>query len=385
VDTVKASSAGYVDYLWPKPGAKDPEPKRSYVAGFAPWGWVIGSGVYVTDVRALAHQDALFTMALVAGAGLLAFAGVEWFARSMRRRLGMMRDVMHAVAAGDLCVDIEVGAADEVGLVLRQVVLMQQRLTEMVRQIREATESIGHASSEVAVGSQDLSTRTEQTAANLQQAAASMQELTQQVRQSAQAADQSFALAGVAAGQAKSGAAVMSEVVRTMGGISESSRKITDIINVIDGVAFQTNILALNAAVEAARAGEQGRGFAVVAAEVRSLAQRSAQAAKEIKTLITDSTERVQAGNQQVDHAGTAMGEILGAVERVTTTVGEIKDVSAQQSQGIALINEAVVQLDNMTQQNAALVEETAAAAEALKQQAVNLNATVAVFKIHAH
>jgi len=384
VDAVKAAGSGYVDYQWPKPGAKDPEPKRSYVEGFAPWGWVIGSGIYITDVKAVARQDAIFTLVLVLVGGVLALVGVELFVRGLRGRLGAMRDVMHAVAAGDLSMTIDVGHADEVGQVLREVVSMQQRLTEMVRQIREATESIGHASSEVALGSQDLSIRTEQTAANLQQAAASMQELTRQVQHSAQAADQTHELAGVAAGQATSGSAVMEDVVRTMGGISESSRKITDIINVIDGVAFQTNILALNAAVEAARAGEQGRGFAVVAAEVRSLAQRSAQAAKEIKALILDSTERVAAGNQQVGRAGSSMSDILGAVQRVTTTVGEIKEVSAGQSRGIADINQAVAHLDDMTQQNAALVEQTAAAADALKQQAEKLTATVAVFKIQA-
>ena len=382
VEVVKASGAGYVDYLWPKPGAKDPEPKRSYVLGFAPWGWVIGSGVYVDDVKAVARQDAVFTLVLVLLAGGLALGGVELFVRGLRKRLASMQALMHAVAGGDLRADIQPGRPDELGLVLREVVAMQKRLTELVRAIREATESIGHASSEVALGSQDLSSRTEQAASNLQQTAASMQELTQQVRHSAQAADQTNALADTAAGQARAGAAAMQEVVRTMDGISDASRKITDIISVIDGVAFQTNILALNAAVEAARAGEQGRGFAVVAAEVRSLAQRSAQAAKEIKALITDSTERVSAGSQQVSRAGDTMGDILGAVQRVTTTVSEISQASTGQSEGIAQINQAVAQLDDMTQQNAALVEQTAAAAESLKQQAQQLTATVAVFKI---
>ncbi|QPF75542.1 HAMP domain-containing protein [Roseateles sp. DAIF2] len=382
VDVVKASGAGYVDYLWPKPGSKDPEPKRSYVQGFAPWGWVIGSGVYVDDVKAVARRDAQISLGLVLLAGLLALGGVEIFVRGLRRRLSSMRELMAAVAAGDLRQRIDTGRADELGLVLREVAAMQGRLTELVGAIRSATESIGHASSEVALGSQDLSSRTEQAAANLQQTAASMQELTQQVRHSAQAADQTNALADSAAGQARAGAAVMEEVVRTMDGIADASRKISDIISVIDGVAFQTNILALNAAVEAARAGEQGRGFAVVAGEVRALAQRSAEAAKEIKRLIMDSVERVNAGSQQVSRAGASMDDILGAVQRVTTTVGEISQASAGQSDGIAQINQAVTQLDSMTQQNAALVEQTAAAAEALKQQAQSLGATVAVFKI---
>ncbi len=382
VNVVRASGAGDVDYLWPKPGAQQPEPKRSYVLGFAPWGWVIGSGVYVDDVRAVARRDALVTLGLVLAGGLLALLGVELFVRRLRARLEGLRQTMAAVAAGDLRRPIDTGQADELGLVLREVAAMQGRLTELVAAIRGATESIGHASSEVAQGSQDLSARTEQAAASLQQTAASMQELTQQVQHSAQAAGQTHSLADSAAGQARTGAEVMQEVERTMGGIAESSRKISDITAVIDGVAFQTNILALNAAVEAARAGEQGRGFAVVAGEVRALAQRSAAAAREIRQLITDSGERVQAGSQQVSRAGSTMGEILGAVQRVTQTVGEISQASAGQSEGLAQINQAVVQLDGMTQQNAALVEQTAAAAESLKQQAQSLNATVSVFKI---
>jgi methyl-accepting chemotaxis protein len=382
VNVVKASGAGYVDYLWPKPGAKEPEPKRSFVQGFAPWGWVIGSGVYVDDVKAVSRRDAQVSLLLVLMAGAVALVGVELFVRGLRRRLSRMREVMAAVAAGDLRERIDTGRADELGLVLREVVAMQGRLTELVSAIRVATESIGHASSEVALGSQDLSMRTEQAAANLQQTAASMQELTQQVRHSAEAADQTKGLADSAAGHARAGATVMGEVVSTMDGISVASRKISDIISVIDGVAFQTNILALNAAVEAARAGEQGRGFAVVASEVRALAQRSASAAREIKTLILDSVERVNAGSQQVSRAGSTMDDILGAVQRVTSTVGEISQASAGQSDGIAQINQAVAQLDSMTQQNAALVEQTAAAAEALKQQAQSLGSTVAVFKI---
>ena len=382
VAAVKAAGSGYVDYMWPKPGAKDPEPKRSYVKGFAPWGWVIGSGVYVDDVNAVARRDASFALVLVLVAGSLALVGVEVFVRGLRRRLDRMRQVVHAVAEGDLSGTIEPGQADEVGLVLREVVTMQQRLTQLVRTIREATESIGIASSEVAQGSQDLSARTEQAAANLQQTAASMQELTGQVQHSAQAASQTRELADTAASQARSGAAVMAEVVQTMDGIAASSRKISDIISVIDGVAFQTNILALNAAVEAARAGEQGRGFAVVAGEVRALAQRSAQAAKEIKGLIMESVDRVNAGSQQVGRAGHSMNDILDAVGRVTTTVSEISETSSGQSDGIAQVNTAMGSLDSMTQQNAALVEQTAAAAEALRQQATTLNQTVAVFRI---
>jgi methyl-accepting chemotaxis protein len=381
VQTVKAQGSGYVDYLWPKPGASQPEPKRSYVAGFAPWGWVIGSGVYIDDVAALARRDAGIALGLVLLVGVLAMLAVEWFVRGLKTRLGQMRAAVQAVADGDLRGRIEAGVPDEVGQVLAQVSAMQGRLNELVCAIRDATDSIQHASREVAMGSQDLSQRSEQAASSLEQTAASMQELTQQVQHSAQAAQQTNQLAVGAADRARLGAEVMGEVVQTMAGIAGASRKIADIIGVIDGVAFQTNILALNAAVEAARAGEQGRGFAVVASEVRALAQRSAAAAKEIKTLINDSVARVEAGSAQVDRAGEAMGQILGSVQQVTGTVGEISQSSAGQSEGLAQINQAVAHLDDMTQQNAALVEQTAAAAESLQQQAQRLNEQVATFR----
>ncbi len=371
-----------MDYLWPKPGAKDPEPKRSYVKGFAPWGWVIGSGVYVDDVEKVAARDARLALLLVVGVGVLAALGVELLLRGLRARLGALREVMAAVAGGDLRADIDARSGDEVGLVQREVAAMQQRLTEMVGAIRQAAESIGVASSEVATGSQDLSSRTEQAAASLQQTAASLQELSQQVEQSAAAATQTHELANGAAAKTRSGAGAVREVVGTMDAISNDSRKIADFISVIDGVAFQTNILALNAAVEAARAGEQGRGFAVVASEVRVLAQRSAEAAREIKGLIHASVERVQAGGQQVAAAGSSMDALLDAVQRVSTTVGEVTVSGRQQSDGILQINQAMKSLDDMTQQNAALVEQTAAAAASLRQQAGELSQTVSVFKL---
>ncbi|WP_082938728.1 methyl-accepting chemotaxis protein [Mitsuaria sp. 7] len=384
VDTVKAQGSGFVDYLWPKPGAKDPEPKRSYVAGFKPWGWVIGSGVYIDDVSGIARRDATVALALVIVFGIAALIAVEWFARGLKRRLNQMREVVEAVANGDLraqALGTESVGNDEIGQVLTQVAAMQGRLSDLVRAIRDATDSIQHASREVAMGSQDLSQRSEQAASSLQQTAASMHELTQQVTHSAQAAHQTNQLAIGAADRAKLGADVMGEVVQTMDGIAGASRKIADIISVIDGVAFQTNILALNAAVEAARAGEQGRGFAVVASEVRALAQRSANAAKEIKALINDSVTRVDAGGAQVGRAGEAMGQILQSVQQVSGTVAEISQSSAGQSDGLAQINQAVKHLDDMTQQNAALVEETAAAAESLQQQARLLNEHVATFR----
>ncbi|OWQ86930.1 hypothetical protein CDN99_19695 [Roseateles aquatilis] len=381
VDTVKAQGSGFVDYLWPKPGSSEPEPKRSYVAGFKPWGWVIGSGVYIDDVAGIARRDGLLALGLVIAVGLAALIAVEWFARGLKRRLGQMREVVEAVANGDLRAQAVDGRQDEIGDVLTQVTAMQARLSELVRAIRDATDSIQHASREVAMGSQDLSQRSEQAASSLQQTAASMQELTQQVTHSSQAAQQTNQLALGAADRARRGADAMGEVVKTMDGIAGSSRKIADIISVIDGVAFQTNILALNAAVEAARAGEQGRGFAVVASEVRALAQRSGNAAKEIRALINDSVSRVDAGSAQVGRAGETMGQILQSVQQVSGTVAEISQSSAGQTDGLAQINQAVAHLDDMTQQNAALVEQTAAAAESLQQQARVLNEQVATFR----
>jgi methyl-accepting chemotaxis protein len=255
------------------------------------------------------------------------------------------------------------------------------RMDAAVAAVRGSTSSIEVACTEIATGNQDLSVRTEQTASNLQRTASSMEELTSTVRQSADAARQANQLAATAAEVAARGGAVVGQVVTTMDDINQSSKKISDIIGVIDGIAFQTNILALNAAVEAARAGEQGRGFAVVASEVRSLAGRSADAAKEIKSLINASVEKVESGSRLVQDAGTTMEEIVGSVKRVSDIIGEITAASAEQSSGIGEINQAINQLDQMTQQNAALVEQSAAAAESLKEQAQRLVEAVEVFR----
>jgi methyl-accepting chemotaxis protein-2 (aspartate sensor receptor) len=259
---------------------------------------------------------------------------------------------------------------------------MQDRLRALVGDIRHSADSIQTASTEVAVGNQDLSQRTEQTASSLQQAASSMTQLTSTVNQSAEAASQANQMAGSASAVALRGGEVVSQVVSTMNDINQSSRKIADIIGVIDGIAFQTNILALNAAVEAARAGEQGRGFAVVAGEVRSLAQRSAEAAKEIKGLIGSSVDRVEAGSRLVGDAGSTMNEIVASVQRVSGIIGEITAAAAEQSAGIGQVSSSVGQLDQMTQQNAALVEQSAAAAESLKGQAARLAQLVSVFRL---
>jgi methyl-accepting chemotaxis protein len=288
------------------------------------------------------------------------------------------------IAASDLSQPVDSDRKDELGDLLRALGQMQGSLRTLVGEVRSSTDSIGTASAEIAVGSQDLSARTEQAASNLQQTASSMEQITATVRQSSESAHQANQLAATATEVAVRGGTAVAQVVKTMEDINASSKKISDIIGVIDGIAFQTNILALNAAVEAARAGEQGRGFAVVASEVRSLASRSADAAKEIKGLIGASVEKVEGGTRLVTDAGTTMQEIVSSVKRVSDMIGEITAAAGEQSQGIGEINGAVAQLDQMTQQNAALVEESTAAAESLKEQAVRLAQVVGTFKLEA-
>ncbi len=320
------------------------------------------------------------------GAAALALAvGVAWWiTRSITRPVQRALEVANTVAAGDLTSRIEVHTRDEAGQLLQALKTMNENLARTVGTVRSGTDTITVAASEVAAGSQDLSARTEQQAGALEETASSMEELTSTVKQNADNARQANVLAEAASQVAQRGGAVIGQVVGTMSDIDASSGKISDIIGVIDGIAFQTNILALNAAVEAARAGEQGRGFAVVASEVRNLAQRSAAAAKEIKGLINDSSEKVASGSKLVAEAGATMQEIVDSVRRVTDIMGEISSASSEQTAGIEQINQAVVEMDHVTQQNAALVEEAAAAAEAMKEQAATLNAAMAVFRIGA-
>jgi methyl-accepting chemotaxis protein len=313
----------------------------------------------------------------VVGGGLAVF-----ISRSITVPLAQAVKLTSTVAAGDLSARIEAHGRDEVADLLRSLSHMNDSLSGIVGQVRSSSDSIATGSSQIASGNADLSQRTEQQASSLQQTAASMEELSGTVKQSAETASQATQLAGAASSAATQGGHAVGQVVATMQEIAASSRKIADIIGVIDGIAFQTNILALNAAVEAARAGEQGRGFAVVASEVRSLAQRSAGAAREIKSLIGASVEKVELGARQVNEAGSTMDHIVTQVERVSQLISEISSAATEQSGGIAQVGQAVTELDRVTQQNAALVEESAAAAESLKQQADRLTQAVSVFRL---
>ncbi len=334
------------------------------------------------------EQEARSTKLMQAGltvfvAGLLMLTAWRMSAY-VRRRTASTSAAAARIATGDLGSANEIAGNDEFRPTLERMSEMQASLQRLVGQVQSSTESIATASAEIASGNLDLSGRTEQTASSLQQTASAMEQLTGTVRQSADSARQANQLASNATEVASRGGAVVTQVVATMEKIHTSSKKIADIIGVIDGIAFQTNILALNAAVEAARAGEQGRGFAVVASEVRSLAQRSAEAAREIKTLIGASVESVESGSRLVADAGQTMAEIVSSVQRVSNIIGEISAAASEQSEGIGQVNGSVTQLDQMTQQNAALVEESAAAAESLKTQAHALTQVVAVFKLGA-
>uniref|UniRef100_UPI000D33A3B2 methyl-accepting chemotaxis protein n=1 Tax=unclassified Variovorax TaxID=663243 RepID=UPI000D33A3B2 len=324
----------------------------------------------------------LWVVGLLLGAVALGLVLALWIARIVARPLAQAVKVAQSVAAGDLTSRIEAHTVDETGQLLEALKGMNDSLVKIVGEVRTGTDTIATASSQIASGNQDLSSRTEEQASSLEETAASMEELTSTVKQNADNARQANQLAVSASEVAVKGGSVVSQVVDTMGSINASSKKIVDIIGVIDGIAFQTNILALNAAVEAARAGEQGRGFAVVASEVRSLAQRSAAAAKEIKTLIGDSVEKVEEGSKQVAEAGRTMEEIVGSVKRVTDIMGEITAASQEQTSGIEQINQAITQMDQVTQQNAALVEEASAAAQSLQEQAGTLVQSVSIFKL---
>jgi methyl-accepting chemotaxis protein len=373
------SSAGYAyaSRNWP-----ELEKART---GFKAWADEAQTRLNLEQAQARQVEQAQSTFRMAAVAVLLAgFGTLMWnVVRSIVGPLSQAMTAARRMAGGDLSQPLRVDGRDEVARFMQSLNDMQTALHAVVSEVRTSADSIRVASDEVATGNMDLSQRTEHTASNLQQTAASMEQLTGTVRHSAESAVQASGLAASASSVAQQGGAAVAQVVNTMNDINQASRKIADITGVIDGIAFQTNILALNAAVEAARAGEQGRGFAVVAGEVRSLAKRSADAAREIKELIGASVSKIEDGSRQVALAGTTMTDIVSSVRRVDDIIQEITSATGEQSQGIGQVSVAVGQLDQMTQQNAALVEESAAAAESLKQQARRLSDVVATFRLH--
>jgi methyl-accepting chemotaxis protein len=372
-------------YLFPKPGETTPQLKLAYGDYVREWDWHVFTGAYIDDIDRTYYAVMLKAVSVVVVIGLLLTLGMMYIIRKVLGSIGGdpqdVAVVCARIAGGNLSEHVRVAPGDEHSL-MHSMKAMQDRLIETIGQIKQVAHGITAASREIADGHGDLSARTEQQAASLAETASSMDELTSTVRLNSEHASQASQLALDASHTAQGGNGIVAEVVATMDQIAGSSNKIVDIISVIEGIAFQTNILALNAAVEAARAGEQGRGFAVVAAEVRALAQRSASAAKDVKSLIDESVSNVTSGQSLAHRSGSTMQQVLSAVTRVTDIMGEISAASSQQTQGIEHVGIAITQMDSVTQQNAALVEQATAAASALAGQADELKRTVAVFKL---
>jgi methyl-accepting chemotaxis protein len=371
--------------VWPRPGEERPAPKLTRVATFKPWGWIFLNGVYTDDIDRAFYDSLLRSGCILVIAALLLSAVIVLLNRALRRSLGgdpeLASEVARRIAGGDLSMPVDTRNASRRS-VLYAIEEMRNQLAHVVAAIKGSTELIRTATQEIAVGNGDLSQRTEEQAASLQETASSMEQITSMVTNNADSAVRANELASSASVIADRGGEVVGKVVETMHDISNSSAKIAEIVGVIEGIAFQTNILALNAAVEAARAGEQGRGFAVVASEVRSLALRAAAAAKDVKILVQDSVSRVDGGSALVSDAGTAIREIVGAVKRVDAIIHEIAAASNEQSTGIREVGKAISQMDAVTQQNAALVEQAAAAAHSLSEQADGLARVVATFRL---
>jgi len=387
VAVIKHDGRGFTAYSFPKPGRTEASPKIVYNVRYQPWDWILMTGVYADDLDAAFHStlyQSLGILVVLAGAlSVVVLPLNRGISRSLGGEPSYAAEIANRIASNDLTAVVKTAPDDRSSLIF-SMKRMQDQLTQTIGTIKVSADSIATATHQIAAGNQDLSQRTEEQAASLGETAASMEQLTSTVTRNADNASQASQLAAQAAEVAEQGGTVVSRVAETMDGINASSDKIANIVGLIEGIAFQTNILALNAAVEAARAGEQGRGFAVVASEVRSLAQRSSAASKEIKELIHDSVERVQAGAGHVREAGAKMREITYEIRRVTDIMGEITAASQEQSKGIGQVNQAVTQMDEVTQQNAALVEQAAAAAGSLESQANDLKAAVSMFRLNA-
>jgi len=385
VKIAQAQGQGYVDYMARLAGSDAPAPKISFVKRFEPWDWYLLSGLYVNDINTAFAANLLKYLIVVLVIGGAISVAMIMIIRNVKRSLGgepaYAAGIAERIAAGELTTHIALASNDNSSM-LYAMSNMQDKLTRTISRIHSGTETITQATQEIAASNHDLSVRTEEQAASLAETAASMEQFTATVKQNAESARQANQMGASASQIAGEGGDVVRQVVDTMQNITSSSKKIVDIISVIEGIAFQTNILALNAAVEAARAGEQGRGFAVVAGEVRSLASRSADAAKEIKALIENSVNQVDAGSVLVQRAGTTMDSVVSAVRRVTDIIGEITAASEEQSKGIEQVNIAINQMDQTTQQNAAMVEEASAAAHSLEEQAHALREAVNVFHV---
>ena len=381
----KAEGGGFTEYLWAKPGEQQLQQKLAFNLGYAPWDWTFMTGLYIDDVDNAFRTNLWQSAALLALIGIALSGIVLVIIRNIEKSIGgdpeYAKSIAERISLGDLSIAVSLKNDDRSSL-LHAMKTMRDSIASIVAEVRAGTDTIAGASGQIAAGNLDPSARTEEQASSLEETASSMEELTGTVKQNADNARQASQLAVAAAKVAVEGGTVVAQVIDTMGSINESARQIVDIISVIDGIAFQTNILALNAAVEAARAGEQGRGFAVVASEVRNLAQRSASAAKEIKVLIGNSVDKVEVGTKLVDQAGITMNAVVDSIKRVTDIMSEIAHASQEQGIGIEQVNQAIGQMDQVTQQNAALVEEAAAAAASMQEQAANLSQVVSVFQL---
>ncbi len=382
LDAVRRNGEGAVRYEWPKPGAAKPVPKISYVKGVPEWGWIVGSGVYMDDLQAVVNQQRTVLLILWVLAWLSSWLLSHLMATALTRNLESVRTCVARAAEGDLTARATVTAQDELGQVALGVNRMLAQFEGTLREVNVSAGATTSAAKQVSEATRGISTGAQEQASSLEETAASLEEMTAAVRQNADNAQQAAQLAQGARDVAEKGGQVVGTAVEAMREINAASKKIADIITAIDEIAFQTNLLALNAAVEAARAGEQGRGFAVVAGEVRNLAQRSATAAKEIKGLIHDTVQKVEAGSKLVTQSGTTLAEIVTSVKRVTDIVGEIAASSREQSTGIEQVNTAVTQMDAVTQSNAAQTEELAGTADALTHQAQQLMELVRKFSL---